>query len=150
MPLADKLQEAAAKYIAEMLLGLALLAIGAIAILADRLLPPEAFEQLGSYATGRIMLGLCLTVLALIAWVIYLHPKLKFDPHSGAFRHAKTGIFYCTKCKVEKRLRAPLQLRQSGIGWDCLACGKYYRNPDFKERGDPSRRPSGPHSWMAS
>lgn len=137
MPLADKLQEAAARYIAEMLLGLALLAIGAVAILADLLLPPETFEQLGSYATGQIMLGLCLVVLGLIAWIIYLHPRIKFDPRIGVFRDAKNGFIYCTKCKAEKRIRVPMKLAASGIGWRCSVCDHFYENPDFTEPSAP-------------
>jgi hypothetical protein len=147
MPLVDKLQEAAAKYIAEIVLGFMLSGLAAIALLADWLLPPSAFEALGSFATGRIALGLCLLILGLLAWIIYLHSRLIFDRRAGAFRHARTGLYYCAKCLVEKRVRSPMKERKESRGWQCPACHLIYDNPDYKEPPEPPVRRSR-NAWM--
>ena len=147
MPLMDKLKEVSAKYIAETLLMIALTTLGAIAIFADQMLPQSAFEALGSLATGRIMLGLCLVVLMLIAWVIYLHPRLVFDKRVGAFFHPKTGLYYCQRCRITKRLNSPMLEREEHRGWTCPSCGLRYDNPDFKEPPPPPSR-GGRNSWM--
>lgn len=94
MPLVDKPQEATAKYIAEIALGFVLSGLAAIGFFADLLLPPESLEAIGRIATGRILLGLCLLLLALIAWNIYLRPRLKFVRRVGAFVD-KSGVYYC-------------------------------------------------------
>ena len=147
MALADKLQEAVAKYLAEIVLGLALSGLAAVALLVDRVLPPAAFEELGSYATGRIVLALCLVILGLVAWVIYLHPRLKFEPETGTFIHKKTGMRYCGKCRVSKRLKAPMRLRSEGRGWGCMVCGTLYDDQNFKEPPPPPQRKAR-NGWM--
>lgn len=147
MPLADKLQEAATKYIAEIVLGFVLSGLTAIALLADWLLPPAAFEALGSFATGRILLGLFLALLGLVAWVVYLHPRLIFDERAGCFVHKRTGMRYCSKCRIEKRLRSPMLVDGDGSGWRCPVCRLFYRNPDYQEAPQP-RQSDGRNSWM--
>ena len=122
MPLADKLLEAAARYIVEIVLTFAAGLATAIAVFADQLIPAAVLEGLGTHATGRIVLGLCLVLLVLIAWVIYLHPRLVFDRRSGTYVHPKTGARYCSKCRLTKRLRSPLRDWGKDEGWQCPAC----------------------------
>jgi hypothetical protein len=86
-------------------------------------------------------------MLALVAWVIYLHPRLTFDPRSGVLVNKRTGLYYCTRCRVGKRLRAPMQDFSKGKGWMCTVCGHVYDNPDYEE--PPSAKPKHKTSWMA-
>jgi len=145
MPLADKLQEQAAKYIAEIVLTLVLSGLAAIGFLADRLFPSEAFEVLGRFATGQIALGLFLTILGLIAWIVYLHPILSFDERTGTFLHKRTGMRYCARCLINKRVKSPLRINADGRGWRCEPCTGWFANPDYNEPPPP---PQSRDRWM--
>jgi len=147
MALADKLQEGAAKYLGEIVLAFVLSGLTAIGVFADQLLPPEVFEAIGTIATGRILLTLCLVLLALVAWVIYLHPRLAFDRESGAYVNPKSGVRYCTKCRAEKRLRVPMRDWPDGSGWQCPACQRFYYDSTHKRPTQPAKRAHG-KNWV--
>ena len=147
MVLVDKLRELIAKNIAETSLAIVLSALAGVALFADLLLPQTAFEALGRIATGRIMLGLFLALLGLLAWVVYLHPRLRFDKRSGSYLHVKTGLRYCTKCKIELRLKSPMKEANDGSGWRCQVCANWYVNPEYKEP-PPAPVKRDPHGWM--
>ena len=145
----DKLQETLAKYLAETMLALVLSVLAAIAVFAvDWLLPTELIESLGNRAIAQIMLVLFLVVLALIALIVYLrYPRLIFIPNIGIYVHKKTGIYYCVKCKLNKRINSPMRIYEENEGWRCSACGSFIKNPEYKEP-PPKPRSGGSTDWM--
>lgn len=131
MALTEKVQEQLAKYLAIGLLGFVLFVAAAIWILPSELLPTQLIAQLDEYSTGKNLLRLILLTGGLVAWIIYLRPCLRFDKKLGVFKDIKTGLHYCTRCKVEKKIKTPLQ--ESEVGWYCVVCQRLYNNPNYKE-----------------
>ncbi len=137
----DKLREAVAKYIAEIAVGLALSVLAAVAFWADYFLPPTIFETLGRYASGKVILALFLIILALVAYIVYVRPRMVFDRRVGAFYNAKSGLYFCSKCKLEKKMRVPLAGREDASCWTCPVCRQNYSNPSYKSPpAEPQRR----------
>lgn len=107
------------------MLALVGLAGTAIAFFADVILPQALFEWLGTLAVGRIILGMALAIVLLVAWVIYLHPRLSFDEKSGALVEKGSGKLYCHKCRADKKGKFQLH-RQGQYTWRCRVCDNYY------------------------
>lgn len=98
--------------------------------------------------TIAILLALSVAViLALLAWVFYLLPSFKYLPKYQFYQHRVNGLYYCPTCRDKKPL-SPLRYEKTGRRCPFKECGKFYRDPDYKE---PllSPQPSGPHAWMA-
>jgi len=130
MAFKEKLQEEAAKYLAIALLALALFVLAAIWVLPGELLPTQVIEWLDEYSTGKTLLRAFLVIGGLVAWIVYLRPWLRFDKHLGIYRDIRTGLYYCTRCKTEKRIHTPLQ--ETKAGWYCVSCKWFYSNPEYK------------------
>lgn len=88
------------KYLGEILLALSTLAITALAFFADEVLTKALVEWLGISAVGRIILGMSLVIVLLVAWVAYLHPRLKFDNKTGTLFVFGDETRYCHPCRV--------------------------------------------------
>lgn len=92
---------------------------------------------------------LALGCLALLAWVIYLLPWFKYVPKLQVYQHRVNGLYYCPTCRNKKPLSP---LRYEKTGWRCpfKECGKFYRDPDYKEPPEPPKPNLDPHTaWMA-
>lgn len=131
----EKIKEQLAKYLAESILGLAGLVAMAIAAYADQLFPTAAIESLGRVATGKIVLGMALVIALLFAWIIYLHPRLRFDERTGTLMAKGATTRYCHVCKIDRKGRIPLLTQENG--WLCRICGHFFVNPDWKPKPDP-------------
>lgn len=133
MALKEKVQEEAVKYLAVTLVGIVLFVLAAVWILPNELLPTQVIEKLGEYSTGKTLLRAILLIGGLVAWIVYLRPCLIFDKRIGAFRDFKTGLYYCTRCRSEKKIKTPLRELPDNFGWQCDVCNRGYRNPDYVE-----------------
>jgi uncharacterized membrane protein len=78
----------------------------------------------------RILAGLLLTTLALLAFILLERPWLKWDE----------------TCR-SKKLFSPL--KNEVTGWRCVVCGTFRTDPARKAKESPPALPQGPHSWMA-
>lgn len=93
----------------------------------------------------RTIAVLFLLVIALLAWIFYVRPWLKFDGALGVYRDTKSGVAYCTSCRTGFNRLSPLQEKEDG--WYCRVrdCQQVYRNPLYSGSRKPSitRKPSG-------
>lgn len=144
MALKEKLQEEVAKYLAIALLALALFVLAAIWVLPGELLPTQVIQWLDEYSTGETLLRALLVTAGLAAWIIYLRPWLRFDKRLGIYRDIRTGLYYCTRCKTEKRIHTPL-LEIPNRGWHCVSCKWIYDDPDRDQ--PPKRKVISRGSW---
>lgn len=80
---------------------------------------------------------LLLILLLAVAYIIYLHKKIKnpiedfeFDEKIGILRNPKDSLTYCTSC-LHKGIKSPLKVQENG--WMCLnkECHSFYSNPDY-------------------
>lgn len=147
VPITTTIKEHLAKRTAETLLGLVLLGLLLVAGLVDSLLPLDLIEWLGSLVIGRILLALVLVIAAIIAWLVYLHPRFVYDGKSGTYIDSRTSIRYCAMCRVEKRVNAPMvQLSATTRRmWKCVVCRNVFDEPP----GQPPEPPTEPTNWKA-
>src|SRR6266487_566812 len=113
MSVTETAKEEIGKWLARGLLALLLLALTGVWIAPDYLLPTQAIEALDKYSTGKTLLRAILLIGGLLAWVVYLRPCLRFNERLGIWRDLKSGLYYCTKCKTNKKA-TPLQVSEIG------------------------------------
>lgn len=128
MSITEKAKEEIGKYLAIGLLALLLLALTGVWLLPETLLPFQVIELLDKYSTGKVLLRALLLIGGLSAWIVYLRPCLIFNGRLGIYRDLKSGLYYCTKCKTNRKL-TPLQVRD--VGWYCSVHHWLYNNPDY-------------------
>lgn len=106
--------------------------IGSIVLIANLFLSIDFIEKVGSLTWFRLAIFLFILCLILGAY-IYGQIKLKYIPELGIYQHKRTGIYFCTSCKVNGK-KSPLKEYESG--WRCLNkdCKNIYYKPG-KEPG---------------
>lgn len=131
---AARVLEGAGRHLGEIIITTS--AVAAFAA-ADWLLPDAVLEAVGRVASGRVVLGLVLAIVVLLALLIYRSAGLKYDRRLGTFAD-RSGTRYCPRCYVDRRRRMPL--REYPKSWWCYTCSEEYSNPDKPADPAPARR----------
>ena len=93
---------------------------------------------------GALLLWLC---MLLLAFVIGLHPWLKWDEPTGTWVNFFTGLRYCGTCRAMKII---VPLKNEITGWRCVACKTFRTDPKRKKEKTEQQIPSSrPSSWMS-
>ena len=74
----------------------------------------------------RVFAFLLLTILAVIALLIFQRPWLKWDAPTGTWVNKIGGLRYCGTCRA-KKLFVPLKNEVGG--WRCVACSTFRTDP---------------------
>lgn len=115
-------------------------AIPAWLLLAESRIAPFVSQLDPTTVVRALALSLIVTLWSL-AILLFVRPRLKFEPRLGIYRDRKRGLYFCPSC-YSKKLRTPL--REEKNGWRCLVkeCHGFYRNPDYTEPPTPKRQSS--------
>lgn len=94
----------------------------------------------GLIAVRAIALSLFLIPLPLATY-LYFRPKFKHLSRLGVHQNIKTGEFVCSHCLITKKLNSPLKTLENNFGWQCSACNKWEKNPEYVEPPAPKVKP---------
>ena len=121
--------------------------LGAVAIFFRTELTTQV-QQASPQTLAMLLVTLALVCLALFAWVLYLLPSFKYVPKYQFYQHRINGLYYCPTCRNKKPMSP---LRHERTGWRCpfKECGKFYKDPDYKEPPEPPKPKLDPRTaWM--
>ncbi len=97
--------------------------VGSLLIIAN-LLSIDFIKKVDSLTWFRSAIGLFILCLILGAY-IYEEKKLKYIRELSIYQHKRTGIYFCTSCKINGK-KSPLKEYENG--WKCLNkdCNRNY------------------------
>lgn len=105
---------------------------------------PQPAAEWAVLTTGAAVALLLTTILAWIAF----RPRLEHLTKFGVYVDRKTGTYYCPKCLLTDKRRAPLYSNAEGRVWKCSACAILRINPDAPASDSPPIRPLAGTTWM--
>lgn len=132
-------EKAKAHLLSWLLPTLGTLALGA-GLLLEENLQKYVPEPQPLWAVRAIAVSLLLLCLLVASYFLY-RPKFKHLKHLGVHQNIKTGEFVCSHCLITKKLNSPLKTLENNLGWQCSACDKWEKNPEYVAPPTPKVEP---------
>ena len=113
----------------------------ALVLFQDSLAPRLAL--LTSEATLKLIAGILLSTLALLAYLLLQRPWLRWDAVTSTWVSRFTHIRYCSYCKTNKKI-SPLGTEDHG--WRCHSCNSFYDDPKDRPPSPPRKSHVNPYA----